>query len=239
MPNLSSSRVLFLDDSGKPGSRDSTKAVVIGGFSIPSESVPALSRRIAGAKAHFFPTRGDPARWELKATRTLVPNAWKRSKNRRFVAEAMRILDDLDSTVYTVSIDKRRLNHPMDIRTTLPLQFQGLVEHFSVECAIRHEMGLIVSDWSNHDLDAHASQSVGSFVTSRRLPLHPTIYYANSLNSHPIQIADLIAAVRRRTIEGDANLQPLDAQLSAITGSRHITATTHTGRPYTNRIVLI
>ena len=239
MPSPLSTRALFLDDSGKPAIRDATKAVVIGGFSIPSANVPTLSRRIAGAKSHFYPSRGDPANWEVKATRTLVPNAWKRSKNRQFLAEAMRILGELDCTVYTVSIDKRRLIHTMELRTTVPLQIQGLVEHFSVECTTRHETGLIVSDWSNHNLDAHASQSVGSFVVSRRLPLHPTVYYANSLNSHPIQIADLIAAVRRRAIEGDPNLQPLDNQLAAITGSHRIAATTHTGRPYTNRIVLI
>ena len=189
MPDPSSSRVLFLDDSGKPAARDSTKAVVIGGFSIPSENVPTLSRRIAGAKSRFYPDRGDPATWEVKAKRTLAPNAWKRSKNRQFLAETMRILGDLDCTVYTVSIDKRRLMHPMELQTTMPLQIQGLVEHFSVECATRHETGFIVSDWSNQDLDAHASSSVGSFVISRRLPLHPTIYYANSLNSHPIQVA--------------------------------------------------
>ena len=238
MPNGTRSRVLFLDDSGKPGGRDSTKAVVIAGFSIPSENVPTLSRRIAGAKARFYPDRGDPASWEVKARRTLVPNEWKRSKNRRFLAEVMRILVDLDCTVYSVSIDKRRLMHSMGLRTTVPLQIQALVEHFSAECATRHEAGLIVSDWSNHGLDAHASRSVGSFVVSRRLPLHPTVYYANSLTSHPIQVADLIAAIRRRAIEGDANLQPLDEQFAA-TGSHGIAATTHTGRPYTNRIVLI
>ena len=240
MPNPSSTRALFLDDSGKPAARDTTKAVVIGGFSIPSANVPALSRRIAGAKSRFYPDRGDPADWEIKATRTVVPNAWKRSKNRLFLAEVMRILGELDCTVYTVSINKRRLIHTMELRTTVPLQLQGLVEHFSVECATRHETGLIVSDWSNHELDAHASRSVGSFVISRRLPLHPTVYYANSLSSHPIQVADVIAAVRRRRIEGDTELQSIDDQFATITsGSRRIVATTHTGRPYTNRIVLI
>ena len=239
MPNPSSTRVLFLDDSGKPATRDATKAVVIGGFSIPSANVPTLSRRIAGAKSRFYPNRGDPANWEIKATRTVVPNAWKRSKNRRFLAEAIRILGELDCTVYTVSIDKRQLIHTLGLRTIMPLQLQALVEHFSVECAARQEMGLIVSDWSNHDLDAHASQSVGSFVISRRLPLHPTVYFANSASSHPIQIADLIAAVRRRSIEGDANLQPLDDQLSSVAGSLRIAGPTHTGRPYTNRIALI
>jgi hypothetical protein len=52
-------RVLYLDDSGKPHPRDSSKAVVIAGFSIPSENARTLHRRVAGAKGRFFPqTRG-------------------------------------------------------------------------------------------------------------------------------------------------------------------------------------
>ena len=154
--------MLFLDDSGKPSPRDTTKAVVIGGFSIPSENVRALDRMVAGAKSHFYPGRANPGEWELKAKRTITPDPWKRSKNRDFITEIMRILDELDCTVYTVSIDKRRLHHHMTLDRTMPLQFQALVEHFSVECKTLHETGLIVSDWSNHALDAHASKCVAT-----------------------------------------------------------------------------
>lgn len=213
MSQVSGTRVLFLDDSGKPSVGDASKAVVIGGFSIPSSSVPALNRMIAGAKSRFYQQRGDPGRWEVKATDTVRPNPWKRSKNRQFLAEVVRILNQLDCTTYTVSIDKRRLHHPMLLETTMPLQLQALVEHFAVECRVLRETGLIVSDWSNYRLDAHASQCVASFVSSRRLPLHPSVYYANSLSSHAIQVADLVAAVRRRSLEGDTNLQQLDADL--------------------------
>ena len=232
--------MLFLDDSGKPSPRDTTKAVVIGGFSIPSENVRALDRMVAGAKSHFYPGRANPGEWELKAKRTITPDPWKRSKNRDFITEIMRILDELDCTVYTVSIDKRRLHHHMTLDRTMPLQFQALVEHFSVECKTLHETGLIVSDWSNHALDAHASKCVATFVISRRLPLHPSIYYANSKTSHAIQIADLISGIRRRTVEGDPNLQATDAGLAAIRTIPHSTpARTHTGRAYNNRIPLI
>ncbi len=232
-----SSRVLFLDDSGKPSLHDSSKAVVIGGFSIPSTNVLALSRWIAGAKSRFYPKRGDPGRWEIKAKRTIAPNPWRRSKNRRFLAEVRRILSQLDCTVYTVSIDKSRMYHPMSLETTMPLQLQRAVEHFAVECGIQAEMGLIVSDWSNHRHDAHASLSVASFVITRRLPLHPTVYYANSLSSHAIQLADLIAGIRRRAIEGDGNLRSLDADLARIrTLSVNATYRTHTGRAYSNQI---
>ena len=233
-------RVLFLDDSGKPSALDGSKAVVVGGFSIPSADVLVLSRRIAGAKARFYPRRGDPGKWEVKATRTITPNPWRRSKNRRFLAEAKRILSQFDCTVYTASIDKRRLKHPMTLDTTAPLQVQALVEHFSVECAAHSETGLIVSDWSNHSLDAHISQCVASFVISRRLPVHPCVYYASSLGSHAIQVADLIAGIRRRVLEGDTNLGSLDGALAVIgTLPRSTAATTHQGRPYTNRITLI
>lgn len=211
-----------------------------GGFSIPAADVPVLSRRIAGAKARFYPGRGDPGKWEVKASRTIGPNPWRRSKNRRFVAEARRSLGNFDCTVYTASIDKRRLYHPMTLATTAPLQLQALVEHFSVECAEHSETGLIVSDWSNHSLDAHTSQCVASFVISRGLPVHPCVYYASSLGSHAIQVADLIAGIRRRVLEGDTNLGTLDDGLAAIRTLPRSTATpTHEGRPYTNRITLI
>ena len=117
--------------------------------------------------------------------------------------------------VYTVSINKRRMHHPMTLKTTMPLQLQALVEHFAIECAEHRETGLIVSDWSNHHDDAHASKCVGSFVTSRRLPLHPSVYYANSLTTQAIQVADLIAGVRRRVVEGDVRLAGINRRLAA------------------------
>ena len=241
-PNQHSTRVLFLDDSGKPSPRDTTEAVVIGGFSIPSAKVPALDRMVAGAKSRFYPdqSRGNPGKWELKARRIITPDAWQRSKNHLFVTEVMRILGQLDCTVYTVSIDKRRMYHDMTLEKTMPLQLQALIEHFSVECREHDETGLIVSDWSNHALDAHASKCVATFVVTRRLPMHPSVYYANSKTSHAIQIADLVAGIRRRAVEGDANLQPIDDALAAIrTLPDPAPARTHTGRTYNNRIPLI
>ncbi len=198
-----------------------------------------LDRRIAGAKARFYPDRGDPGKWELKARRIINPNPWKRSKNRNFVKEILRILGQLDTTVYTVTIDKRRLHHDMTLDTTTPLQLQALVEHFAVECAEHREAGMIVSDWSNHSLDAHASVCVATFVISRRLFLHPCMYYANSRTSHAIQVADLVSGIRRRAEEGDTNLQGIDAELATVRTLRRSAPTTHTGRQYTNRIRLI
>ncbi len=233
-------RVLFLDDSGKPSMRDTSKAVVVGGFSIPSADVLVLSRRIAGAKSRFYPDRGDPGKWEVKASRTITPNPWRRSKNRAFLAEARRILGNFDCTVYTASIDKRSLYHPMTLDTTAPLQLQALVEHFSVECSERNETGIIVSDWSNHSLDTHTSQCVASFVITRALPVHPCVYYASSQSSHAIQVADLVAGVRRRAIEGDANLRALDNSLATIRAlPQDKGVATHARRPYTNKISLI
>ncbi len=234
-----SARVLYLDDSGKPALRDSSDAVVIGGFSIPAESAPALSRKFAGAKARFFVSRGDPAKWEVKATATIRPNPWKRRKNRDLVEETLRILRLLNCTVYTVSINKKRMNHPMALETTAPLQMQALVEHFAVECAQHDETGLIVSDWSSYRLDAHVSQCVASFVLSRRLPLHPSVYYASSLTTQAIQVADLVAGIRRRVLEGDRRLDALGRRMAAVrTLSDNTKTTTHSGRRYTNEIVL-
>ena len=234
-----SGRVLFVDDSGKPAARDSTRAVVIGGFSVGVDDVPVLSRRIVGAKGRFFPGRGHPTEWEIKAKRTIPPNPWKRRKNRDFVAELVRILGQLDCTVYTASIDKARMHHQMGLRTTMPLLLQGLVEHFAVECAYHNETGLVVSDWSSHNLDAHASGCVASFVASRRLPLHPSVYYANSLTTQAIQVADLVAGITRRVVEGDTRFHTVGQDLANVrTLAGGTAATTHTGRSYTNWISL-
>lgn len=231
--------MLFLDDSGKPDLSHPSRGLVIGGFSVPSSQVPAFSRRIAGAKARFYPARGDPALWELKSFYLVKPNPWKRRKNRDLVDEAIRIVREAGGTVYTVSINKRRMYHPMTLKTTMPLQLQALVEHYAVECAEYRETGLIVSDWSNHHDDAHASKCVGSFVTSRRLPLHPSVYYANSLTTQAIQVADLVAGIRRRVVEGDSRLAPLNNRMAATrTMPDRPGLVTARGRRYTNQIEL-
>ena len=235
-----STRVLFLDDSGKPSLRHSSTAVVIGGFSVPSQHVAALSAEIAEAKLRFFRNRGDPAKWELKSKRTIVPRAWKRAGVRGFLSDLTRMLDRFDCTAYAVSVDKRRMHHQMSLPTMMSWQVQVLVEHFAAECAAGDETGIVVSDWSNHQLDAHVSRSVGSFVIARSLPLHPTVYYANSTSSHAIQVADLIAGIHRRSIEGDVNMHPLDDRLAAIRSRAARSASAiHSGRPYNNRIALI
>lgn len=239
MAGTSGTTVLFLDDSGKPSALDPSRAVVIGGFAIPSASVPTLSRRIAGAKSRFYPNLGDPGTWEVKATNTIRPYALRRSKNRQFLREVVRILRALDCTVYAASIDKSRMRHAMTLRRTTPLQLQALTEHFAVECTAREETGLVVSDWSSHGIDAQASKSVASFVSARGLPLHPSVYYADSLSSHAIQVADLVVGIRRRVLEGDISLRPLDRELGAIRALPADTElTTLTGRPYTNRLSL-
>lgn len=235
MTPTSGTRVLFVDDSGKPSPRHTSGAVVIGGFSIPSEAVGTLSRRIAGAKARFWAKRGDPITWEIKASMLIKPNAWNRAVSQNFIAEIARILEGLDCTAYAVSIDKRKLHHQMSLTATMPLQMRALAEHFAVECREQVRTGILVSDWSNHQLDAHASKRVASYIVAKRLPLHPGIYYANSLSSHAIQVADLIAGIRRRTIEGDAYLGEADGRLESIQAIELIEAqVTHTGRTFAN-----
>jgi hypothetical protein len=232
-------RVLFLDDSGKPDTNHFSGAVVIAGFSIPSSAVPALSRRVLGAKAKHFPGRGRPASWEIKAAEYIKPNPWKRRKNRDFATELVRIVDSLHGTIYSVSIDKSKMVHPMTLAQTTPLQLQVLIEHFELECRHLGETGMIVADWSSHHADQHASSCVASFVASRKLNLHPSVYYASSHATEAIQVADLIAGVRRRQVEGDLALSGLAAQmddtcaLPAGLGLRSFK-----GYPFRNRIQL-
>lgn len=99
--------------------------------------------------------------------------------------------------MYSVAIEKSRMNHAMTLPTTMPLQLQALVEHFAVECAEMGKVGIVVSDWCNHQYDQHASRCVASFVATHRLPVHPGVYYASSHGSEGVQVADLVSGVRR------------------------------------------
>lgn len=202
-------RLLFLDDSGKPDASHVSEVVAIAGFAIDSDRYPDFSRRILGAKARFYPGRGVPQAWELKSSRIIKPNPWKRAKNRAFCQELVRLIDVMGGSCFATTIDKRRLNHPMVLGTTMPLQH-----------------------------DQHASQCVASFCASRQLLVHPGVYYASSHANEAIQVADVIAGVHRRAEEGDANLKAQDAALQGVcrcSGSE----VTALGRPFKNRIRLI
>lgn len=195
-------RILYLDDSGKPESQHASRAVVLGGFAIDAEEYATLARRILGAKGRFYPGRGVPQKWEIKSADIIKPNPWRRRKNRDFCAEVVRLLRVCGSTTYTTTIDKGRLNHPMRLSTSMPLQLQILAEHFGAECEMLGCTGMIIADWSGHQHDQHASECVASFVASCRLPLHPTVYYGSSHSTQAIQVADLLAGIRRRHAEG-------------------------------------
>lgn len=146
MANRQPTRFLFLDDSGHPAPNYPTGAVVIGGFSVASGDVAAISRRLAGAKARIFPERGRPSKWEVKAAHMIRPHLWKRPRNQQLAGEIVAILRGLDCTAYAASISKERMHHQMTQRTTMPLQLQALIEHFAVECAQHLSVGAVVMD---------------------------------------------------------------------------------------------
>ena len=231
-------RFLFLDDSGHPAPNYTTRAVVIGGFSIASDDVAAINRRVAGAKGGIFPERGRPSQWEVKASHMIRPHLWKRPRNQRLAGEIVDILRGLGCTTYTASISKGRMHHPMTQRTTMPLQLQALIEHFAVECDQQLSVGVIIMDRSNHPIDAHASHCAASYIISQGLPLHPTVYYADSVTSQAVQVADLIVGVRRRVLEGDTSLHSVDAALGALRPDSRGWPLTHTERRWTNRVAL-
>ena len=209
-------RLLLLDDSGKPDIAHPSRSVVIGGFAVDSNEYPDLSRRILGAKARFFPGMGVPQAWEIKSSRIIKPNPWKRSRNRKFCAEVARLIEMAGGTCFAVAIAKARMKHPMTLKTTMPLQLQALIEHFDAECRSIGRIGMVVADWSSHQHDQHASRCVASFAASRKLAVHPCVYYASSHANEGIQVADLIAGVRRRVEEGDSNLALLNRALRGV-----------------------
>jgi hypothetical protein len=230
-----STRILYIDDSGKPEPQHESRAVVLAGFAIDAEDYGALSRRILGAKRAFYPGRGQPQSWEIKSPQIIKPNPWKRKKNQGFCDEVVRLLSNIGASTYAATVEKHRMHHPMTLATSMPLQLQILAEHFAAECQTMGRTGMLISDWSGHQHDQHASQCVASFVASCHLPLHPAVYYGSSHSVEGIQVADLIAGIRRRASEGDRNLADLDATLASVQAVQ-VAGRTCKGRPHANRI---
>jgi len=164
------SRVLFVDDSGKPDARHQSQYLVLGGVSLPSNEVSTFTRRVQAAKGSFYSKRGRPSDWECKSGDILKRNPWKRAYNRDFCSEVARIAGSVGATIYSVSICKSNMHNPMTLKQTMPLMLQALAEHFGAECNELRAIGLIVSDWSAQYLDEHLSKCVGSWV--RSAPCH-------------------------------------------------------------------
>lgn len=101
-----STRILYIDDSGKPEQQHASRAVVLAGFAINSEDYGTLARRVLGAKKTFYPRRGIPHSWEIKSHEIIKPNPFKRAKNRGFCNEIVRLLTAMRATTYSATIDK-------------------------------------------------------------------------------------------------------------------------------------
>lgn len=103
---------------------------------------------------------------------------------------------------WKISAVDREGQRASPLATTMPLQLQVLIEHFDAECRSLDRTAMVVADWSSHHFDQHASQCVASFAASRKLAIHPCVYYASSHSNEGIQVADLLADIRRRTCRG-------------------------------------
>ncbi|MGD0746321.1 MAG: hypothetical protein ABSB68_00745, partial [Acidimicrobiales bacterium] len=213
------------------------QAVVWAGFSIDSEDFATLSRRVSGAKRKFYNSRGAPQHWEIKSSRLVTPNPWKRANNRNFAAELVRILRGVGATTYSVTMNKPNMINPMTLAATTPLQLQCLVEHFDAECRSMGRIGLVVADWSAPQSDHHASQCVASYVVAHNLRVNPCVLYASSLSNPAIQVADAIAAVRRRVAEGDTSLVALETDIQAVISMPGM-LNTYAGRPFSNKVTM-
>ena len=239
MPEIAGTRFLFLDDSGKPSFSHPSQALVVAGFSVPSQHVPELCRLISTAKSTLFPERGNHDEWEIKSRRALKSSRRRRLRQTLLTDEIIEVLSQLQCTVYSVSIRKPRMHHEMSLKITMPLQLRVLTEHFAVECATLGEIGVLVSDWSNHSLDSYVNKQLARYVTRTHLPIHPSVYFADSLGSPAIQVADLIAGARRKSLEDDPSSESIASRYARIRSiSSDHNLKTHSGRPYETNIDL-
>jgi len=196
-------RYLYLDDSGKTHAAHPSKAVLFAGFSVSQSRWHPLVRDVTGAKARFFPSRGHPARWEMKGADLASPGSWGRNPHRDLCFEIANILGRNDCRVYSVGFIKANSNRRLQEPWIVPLCFQVIAAKFACELEARGTRGHIVCDWSSYPLDHQVSASVQAYVLSRKvLRLTGGVTFGSSQSLAPIQVADVIAYTLRTATEG-------------------------------------
>jgi hypothetical protein len=203
-------KFLYLDDSGKIHSNDSSKYFVLGGFSVDEGNWHKVVRQVSGAKSHFFRARGRPHEWEMKNTDFLTANAWNRSRNRGLCFEICTILKRNQCRVFVASLEKARANDALDEAKFFPLAFQRLVAKFNAEVVRSAGTGTVICDWSTHQMDRHLTNCISSLIITRNMDLlRGGVTYGSSKALVPLQVCDLIAGAIRRSLEGQTHIDPL------------------------------
>lgn len=202
-------RALYLDDSGKVHPNDSTTFAVLGGFSVDLSRWHTLCRQISGAKSRYFPKRG-PHEWEVKSIDFLPENAWSRRSRRELCLELLDILRRNQCHTYVVYLEKSKAVSTPAESTLVPLMVQRLLLKYLAELESQGTSGMVISDWSTHQLDHHISECVQSMVASRQLTkLVGGVTYGSSASLSALQVCDLIASGYRRSLEGAEHLVDL------------------------------
>ncbi len=204
--------LLYLDDSGKVHPNDPTPVAVFAGFSIPEDRWHDFVRQVSGAKAKYFPNRGKPHEWEVKSADFLTPNAWARSKNRKFCFEVADLLKRNRCFVFSISLTKAKAQDPLSEDKFVPLMLTRLIGKFYDQVFTHHTTGTVVMDWSTHQVDHEISNCVTAMTVVREMTaLVGGVTYGSSASLPPLQVADLIASTMRRAEEGQPHLGELGA----------------------------
>jgi hypothetical protein len=210
-------RYLYLDDSGKVQSTHPSEAVLCAGLSVAGDRWHSVVREITGAKARFVPGRGHPARWELKGAEMASPNGWRRSANQDLCFELVDILARNDCSIYSVGFRKRNATKALSETWAIPLCFQVIAAKFACELDSRRCGGTIVSDWTSYTMDHSVSETVQSYVLSRRLMnLTGGVTFGSSKSLAMIQVADVIAYTLRTSLEGAVHHAALATALKRL-----------------------
>jgi len=119
--------------------------------------------------------------------------------------------------VYSVTIDKAKVSGTLDENRFVPLMIQRLAARFHDQVRSEDSTGMIVLDWSTHQMDEHVTRCVSSMVATQKLhELVGGVTYGSSHALPPLQVADLIASVMRRDAEGQPHIYDLATELKAL-----------------------
>ena len=140
----------------------------------------------------------------------MTPNNWQRAKKRNFCLELAGILRRNGCHVYCLSLEKVKAKDPLDPDKFVPLMLRRAVTKFSDEVLTYGTTGSVVLDWSTHQLDHHITNCVTSMTVVENLAhLRGGVTYGSSAALPPLQVADIVASVLRRSIEGQPHVMEI------------------------------
>jgi len=211
---------LYMDESGSAGDREGH--YVLGCLAGDEEAIARLTDRLYYLKRGMA-TGTDPDSWEVHASRIMSRRSPIRTRTEQKKLDALEALVNTicesDVTLFGVALTNKTA--PDDEKDEAHYALTFILERYGLFlCSMGHgAVGRVVSDMMRRGASKKANRIFASTIRGHN-PLSHTqtrritsIEYVDSASSPATQMADVIAYVIRKHVEGDGRFATMFAKL--------------------------